>query len=144
MFTPAVQKDKSEHMNNSDTNQAQICDVCGSSAQMIKPLNGIFNCRFCGFKKLVNSEASQPNDDLISAPDVNEFFKEKYSALKKGETFELSLPVSRFYKTPAPLPNQINFFKSKNIMFLLEQHGFQMVSRKSRFSTKLSLIIRKV
>jgi|GEM_PF-1550931 hypothetical protein len=144
MFTSVAQKDKTEPMNYSNIEAIQQCEVCGASAQQSTAQQSDFNCLFCGFKKLASSETDQPNDELIFAPDVNEFFKNKYSALNKGETFELSVPVSRFYKTPTPHPNQINFFKSKNIMFLIEQHGFQMVKRKSRFSTQLSLTIRRV
>ena len=144
MFTSAARKDKTGHMNNSGANSNQICDVCGASAQQNNPQEWVFNCRFCGFEKLAGSETTRPNNELVYAPDVNESFKDKYNTLKKGESFELSVPVSRFYKKPAPLSDQTNFFKSKNIMFLIEQHGFQMASRKSRFSTELSLIIRKV
>ena len=75
---------------------------------------------------------------------ISQFFKDKYAELNHGETFILSLPVSGFYKKPVPKKGQVNFFKSKNIMFLLEQHGFQMVSRKSRFSSQLSMVVRKV
>lgn len=117
------------------------CDVCGG-AGTIKTDH--FHCCFCGFKKKPYQAHVNTKSDLIFTDDVNAFFKEKHKALERGEVFELVVPVSRFYKTPAPKPDQINFFKSKNIMFLIEQHGFQFISRKSRFSTTLSLTIRKV
>ena len=132
---------KSISMNNSEKSHSEICDVCGG-----KPLitEHKMTCPFCGFKKLLNQIVSIDSDDLIFAIDVNKFFKNKYKTLKRGDTFGLCVPVSRFYMSPKPIPGQINFFTSKNIMFLIEQHGFQFVSRKSRFSTTLSLIIRKV
>ena len=131
-------------MNNSKQKIIVNCDVCGAASGKNNTSPSLFTCGFCGFKKLTNCGNVKNNDQLIYTDDINQFFKDKYLNVKRGETFELSLPVSRFYKTPTPLPNQVNFFKSKNIMFLLEQHGLQMVSRKSRFSTQLSLIVRKV
>lgn len=120
------------------------CEVCGASASVLLIPYPEYKCRFCGFKKIFSKKNHYDNDDLCLAKDVNQYFKTKYNMMMGGETFELSVPVRRFYKEPAPTPDQVNFFKSKNIMFLLEQHGFQMVSRKSRFSTQLSLVVRKV
>lgn len=117
------------------------CDVCGGSGSKEQH---IFVCSHCGFKKDYLTPADDTNQNLIFAADINAFFRNKYYSLKRGETFELSVPVRRFYKNPSPQKNQINFFTSKNIMFLLEQHGFQFVSRKSRFSLILDLIVRKV
>lgn len=131
-------------MNTSYKNSSDKCDVCGAMAQSDKTRDHYFDCHFCGFKTLTDGKIKHQDDNLIYAIDVNKFFQNKYSELNKGDVFELSVPVSRFYKTPATQPNQINFFKSKNIMFLLEQHGFQMVKRKSRFSTTLDLIVRKI
>ncbi len=120
------------------------CDVCGAAVAIQKKLCPEYNCRFCGFRKLL-FESNQNNDGgLLFTKDINQFFKNKYTQMNRGETFELSIPVRRIYKRPKPVKGQINFFKSKNIMFLLEQHGFQMVSRKSRFSTHLQLVVRKV
>ncbi len=120
------------------------CEVCGASAPVHLMPHPEYKCRFCGFKKVFSEDNIYDNDDLCFAKDVNLFFKKKRDLTMRGETFELVVPVKRFYKEPAPLPGQVNFFKSKNIMFLLEQHGFQLVSRKSRFSTALCLIVRKV
>lgn len=117
------------------------CEVCGGASGLKTEL---FHCNFCSFKKKLIQAKNPISDDLIYIDDVNEFFRNKHVTLKRGETFELIVPVSRFYKTPMQKPGQINFFKSKNIMFLIEQHGFQFISRKSRFSTTLSLTIRKV
>jgi len=117
------------------------CDVCGALTLVVQQRQV---CNFCKFEKSLFQNADEKNENLICAKDINDFFNSKYSKLNHGETFELSVPVIRFYKKPLPLAGQINFFKSKNIMFLLEQHGFQMVSRKSRFSCELSLVIRKV
>lgn len=120
------------------------CEVCGASAPVHLIPRPEYKCHFCGFKKIFSENNNYNNDDLCFAKDVNQFFKTKYNLMMTGETFELTVPVRRFYKTPQSLENQVNFFRSKNIMFLLEQHGFQMVSRKSRFSTQLCLIARKV
>lgn len=129
-------------MTNSKTNHT--CDVCGSTANQTVKKPSYISCIFCGFTKNVKEKADQNNNHILFAADINAFFKRKYIELQKGDTFNLEVPVSRFYKTPTPKPNQINFFNSKNIMFLLEQHGFQMVSRRSRFSTRLRIIVRKV
>ena len=126
-------------MNNNTYNHH--CDVCGAKASIN---GGRKICNFCKFEKIIDQETDKTNTTLIEADDINLFFKQKYSEMNHGETFELIVPVSRFYKKPKPIEGQINFFKSKNIMFLLEQHGFQMVSRVSRFSCSLSLIVRKV
>ncbi len=119
------------------------CEVCGSRVSKDDAHPDIICCNFCGFRKK-RQGGDDRNNQLITAKNINQFFKLKYDDLKKNETFRLNVPVRRFYKCPVPKDGQINFFKSKNIMFLLEQHGFQMVSRKSRFSTELSLIVRKV
>ncbi|MDG1438473.1 MAG: hypothetical protein P8P98_05800 [Emcibacteraceae bacterium] len=119
----------------------ETCQVCGAQNDVI---NHIIECRFCGFKKDLNLKGDAKNKDLLFAEDINSYFKNKYTETQRGKIFKLTLPVSRFYKEPTPKEGQVNFFKSKNIMFLLEQHGLQMVSRKSRFSTNLSLTIRKV
>lgn len=126
-------------MNNSS--EKSNCQTCGAQCEND---GRIIECRFCGFKKNIANLEGADDSNLLFAKDINQFFKDKHAALKNGETFNLTLPVTRFYKQPKPLPGQINFFKSKNIMFLLEQHGFQMVTRKSRFSCELDLIVRKV
>ena len=131
-------------MNVSDKANINKCDVCGGTSTPATSAPALFQCNFCGYKKDMTQQGDQASDQLIFANDINAYFRGKYKNLEKGDTFELSVPVSRFYKTPKPEPGQINFFKSKNIMFLLEQHGFQFVSRKSRFSTMLCLTIRKV
>ncbi len=132
-------------MNSSKSTQQNTikCQVCGG-ANKNGDNSAFYRCYFCGFKKSSLANCRYNNDQLIYAEDVNQFFKDKYNNFGKGEIFTLSVPVRRFYKTPTPMPNQINFFTSKNIMFLLEQHGFQLVSRKSRFSVHLNLIVRRV
>ncbi|MDG1707130.1 MAG: hypothetical protein P8H03_00120 [Emcibacteraceae bacterium] len=119
----------------------ETCQVCGAKNDVI---NHIIECRFCRFKKDLSLKGDPINKDLLFAEDINIYFKNKYVEMQRGETFKLTLPVSRFYKEPTPEEGQVNFFKSKNIMFLLEQNGFHMVTRKSRFSTTLDLIVRKV
>lgn len=131
-------------MTSSNRNIIEKCDVCGGDNPEPSIDKFIFQCRFCGFEKNKIQAGHTDNSNLIFTDDVNAYFKDKYSQLKKDETFELIVPVSRFYKTPQPQAGQVNFFKSKNIMFLLEQHGFQFVSRKSRFSTQLNLLVRKL
>lgn len=119
----------------------ETCQVCGAQNDVC---NHIIECRFCGFKKDLSLKGDPTNKDLLFAEDINGFFKIKHSEISRGDTFKLTLPVRRIYKEPAAKEAQVNFFKSKNIMFLLEQHGFHMVSRKSRFSCTLSLTVRKV
>jgi len=117
------------------------CQVCG--AQNISNTT-ILECHFCGFKKDLSCKGNPGNKDLLFAEDINVYFKMKHTEISRGQMFNLTIPVTRFYKTPIHILDQVNFFKSKNIMFLLEQHGFQMVSRKSRFSTILNIMVRKV
>ncbi len=128
-------------MDNFENKHVIECDVCGGSTYRIKQR---FKCSFCGFEKQPEQVGLKNNQELIFASDINKYFRDKYNSLEKGETFDLKVSVSRFYRSPRPLPGQVNFFKSKNIMFLLEQNGFQFISRKSRFSTILDLIVRKV
>lgn len=128
-------------MDNSEKRHSGNCDVCGGAARFTEQK---MKCPFCGFEKHLDRSGSYDNRELIFADDINEFFRDKYKNLGRGDTFDLQVPVSHFFKSSAPIPGQINFFKSKNIMFLIEQHGFQFVSRKSRFSTTLSLVVRKV
>lgn len=80
---------------------------------------------------------------LPFAEDLNGYFQEKFHNLKTGELWYLAVPVKRFYHKPPPLPGQVNFFKEKNIMFLLEQHGFKMTWRQNRFAPTLRIIVRK-
>ncbi|PCI33814.1 MAG: hypothetical protein COB54_02105 [Alphaproteobacteria bacterium] len=74
---------------------------------------------------------------------LNQFFQEKYHQLVPGGLLYLSTPVKGYFRNPAPLPGQINFFKAKNIMFLLEQHGFKMAWRQNRFASTLKIIARR-
>ncbi|MCC3862366.1 hypothetical protein [Pseudemcibacter aquimaris] len=117
------------------------CQVCGAVAEINADK---IICPFCKFEKSLNQSPDLSNKDLIRAENINGYFKNKYKTMEHGETFQLSIPVTRVYKTPEPQDGQVNFFRSKNIMFLLEQHGFQMVSRVSRYSTELRLVVRKV
>lgn len=117
------------------------CDVCGALATLEAQKK---ICRFCKFEKNIKKMTDDANENLIFARDINQYFKRKYAELNHGDTFKLNIPITRFYKKPIPQNGQVNFFRSKNIMFLLEQHGFQMVRRKSRFSCELSLVVRKV
>ena len=75
--------------------------------------------------------------------DLPNFFREKFRQLIPGGMLYLSTPVKRTFQKNVPLIGQINFFKSKNIMFLLEQHGFKMAWRKNRFSQTLRIIARR-
>lgn len=83
-------------------------------------------------------------NELMYEMDINKFFICRYKSLAQNGLLYLSLPVSRFYKKTNFANDQVNFFKSKNVMFLLERHGFRMVWRKSRFSKQLRLIARKI
>lgn len=125
-----------------------ICPICG--AKIIDAgSEQDFACPFCKFERRAAvgkwQEAPSSSDDM-SLPfqnNLNDYFQEKFQQLKPGELWQLSLPVNRLYYKPAPLPGQINFFRAKNIMFLLEQHGFKMTWRQNRFSSTLRIIARK-
>ncbi len=100
--------------------------------------------------KLIPCADHSQNVDGIWAPmilpfqdDLPGFFKEKFRQLKPGGMLYLSTPVTRIFQKNLPLPGQINFFKSKNVMFLLEQHGFKMAWRKNRVSQTLRIIARR-
>jgi len=100
--------------------------------------------------KLIPCTSHIQNIDGIWSPmilpfqdDLPGFFKEKFRQLNPGGMLYLSTPVTRVFQKNLPLPGQINFFKSKNIMFLLEQHGFKMAWRKNRFSSNLRIIARR-
>lgn len=74
---------------------------------------------------------------------IPEYFSLKFRQLAPGGLLYLSVPVRRRLIKAAPLPGQINHFTSKNIMFLLEQHGFKLLWRKNRFARTLRIIARK-
>jgi len=81
------------------------------------------------------SEMILPFQDNIA-----EYFSRKYHQLAPGGLLYLSLPVKRRLVKSPTLPGQINFFTSKNIMFLLEQHGFKLYWRRNRFTPVLRII----
>lgn len=130
-------------MSDHEKEKSEECQVCGGKAKYDINNKHILICQFCGFRKLTTG-SDLTNSDLVTAENINSYFRSLYNSMDHHETVPLQVPVNRIYKSPKPLPGQVNFFKSKNIMFLLEQHGFQMVSRRSRFFTELNLIIRKV
>ncbi len=133
------------------------CPICGAKIPGAVSAQD-FICPFCKFerrgdvgKKCSDLSQKAPNELFSEAPDMalpciedlNGYFHKKFQQLKPGELWELSTPVTRFYHKPAPLPGQINFFRAKNIMFLLEQHGFKMTWRKCRFSPVLRIVAKK-
>jgi len=75
--------------------------------------------------------------------DINGYFRDRFDRLVKGGLLFLSTPVRQSLRTPPALIGQVNYFRSKNIMFLLEQHGFKMAWRQNRFSTTLRIIAQK-
>ncbi len=100
--------------------------------------------------KLIPNANHIQNIDCIWSPmilpfqeDLAGFFMEKFRQLKPDGLLYLSTPVMWPFQKNAPLAGQVNFFRSRNIMFLLEQHGFKMAWRKNRFSTKLKIIARR-
>lgn len=100
--------------------------------------------------KIMRLNKEHQNIDAIWSPmtlpfqeDLNAYLQEKFRQLAFGGLLYLSTPVKYFWQDPAPLPGQINFFKAKNIMFLLEQHGFKMAWRQNRFASILRIIARK-
>lgn len=74
--------------------------------------------------------------------DVNDYFKSRARSLRPGGLLYLSTPIKNIWGQEHALPGQINFFRSKNIMFLLERHGFKLDWRSRRFCKKLRLIAR--
>jgi len=100
--------------------------------------------------KLTPLADSDENIDAIWADmclpfvaDLSVFLNRKFRQLAPGGLLYLSLPVERPLRAAVPLPGQINFFRPKNIMFLLEQRGFKMAWRKNRFSSTLRIIARR-
>ena len=135
------------------TKNSPLCPICGAK---IIDHNGYddFTCSFCAFEQKTKSAPgnipSEFHHDSIpydcSLPfqkDLNTYFRDKFDQLKAGDLWYLSTPVTRPFQTTSPLVGQINFFHAKNIMFLLEQHGFKMAWRKNRFSTSLKIIARR-
>ena len=133
-------------------NSSVTCPICGA-----KITNGRssqeYKCFFCAFERrpapsIAAHQISHNDDSLfdLSLPfqeDLNGYFREKFQQLKPDDLLHLSVPVKRPFHKCAPLTGQINFFHAKNIMFLLEQHGFKMIWRKNRFSSILKIIARK-
>lgn len=124
------------------------CPVCGAKIPNIMSAQN-FICRFCRFERRPATSIrhnSIPATDDISLPfqeNLNDYFSEKFQQLEPGGLWHLSTPVKRPFQNAPPLPGQINFFRAKNIMFLLEQHGFKMVWRQNRFSSTLRITARK-
>ena len=76
--------------------------------------------------------------------DMNSFFKARYASLETGGFLILSVPVEGiFFKAP-PFKGQMNIFRSKNIMFLLERNGFKLVRRSMPFGWIVYLIAQKI
>ncbi|MCK5424257.1 MAG: hypothetical protein KAI89_02715 [Emcibacter sp.] len=124
------------------------CPICG--AKISKAVSAQdFTCPFCKFERRTAVGTRQENisntEDtaLPFQEDLHDYFHEKFHLMKPGETLHISTPVIRFLQKPVILPGQINFFRAKNIMFLLEQHGFKMAWRKNRFSSILNIIARR-
>ncbi len=136
------------------------CPVCGAKIPDALSVQD-YICPFCHFERRAAITAQQSlaedipervqnnhvneisNMTLPFQDDLNQYFRQKFQKLAPGETWYISVPVKRpFQKTP-PLPGQINYFTSKNIMFLLEQHGFKMTWRQNRFASTLRIIARK-
>ncbi len=125
-----------------------ICPICGAKIPNVRSVQN-FICSFCKFERrtavgLRKKSISSAEDIFLPFQvDLNDYFREKFQNLKPGDLWHLSTPVRRFYHKTTPLPGQINFFKEKNIMFLLEQYGFKMTWRQNRFSSTLRIIARK-
>ena len=137
-----------------------ICPVCGAKIPDAPSVQA-YICPFCHFERRIAITDQQPpvedipkrvhkehvcelsNMTLPFQDDLNQYFRQKFQKLAPGETWYLSVPVKRVFQKAAPLSGQINFFTSKNIMFLLEQHGFKMTWRQNRFASILRIIARK-
>lgn len=74
--------------------------------------------------------------------DLNGYFKDRARSLRPGGLLYISTPIRNLWGAEDTLPGQVNFFRSKNIMFLLERHGFKLDWRSRRFSKNLRLIAR--
>jgi len=130
------------------------CPICGAKITRARS-HGAYHCIFCGFEcraapilgatpvQRYHSDGRAYDTSLPFQEDLALFFREKFNLLKPGDTLYLSTPVTRLWRKTSPLAQQINFFHAKNIMFLLEQHGFKMVWRENRFSTTLNIIARR-
>lgn len=124
------------------------CPICGAKIPDIMSEQA-FSCHFCRFERRMaigvwqKSVSSIEDNSLPFQKNLNGYFSEKFQQLEPGELWHLSTPVKRPFQRVSALPGQINFFKAKNIMFLLEQHGFKMAWRKNRFSPTLRIIARR-
>lgn len=133
------------------------CPICGAIVPNAQSAQD-YICSFCKFERRTasgnrishvsqvdtNENISEISDmTLPYIEDLNGYFQEKFQQLNRNELWYLSTPVNRIYRKNAPLSGQINFFREKNIMFLLEQHGFKMTWRQNRFSSILRIIARK-
>lgn len=130
------------------THPSITCPICGAK---ISPAISVqdFICPFCKFERRtaigVRQETISAIEDMALPfqEDLHDYFHEKFCQMNPGETLHISTPVIGFFQKPVALPGQINFFRAKNIMFLLEQHGFKMAWRKNRFSSMLRIIARR-
>lgn len=126
-----------------------ICPICGAKIPNAGSAQD-FICPFCKFERrpamgVRIKSISSPHEDMTLPfqEDLNHYFHEKFQQLAPGELWHLSIPVKRPFHKIAPLPGQINFFRAKNIMFLLEQHGFKMAWRQNRFASTLRIIAQR-
>ncbi len=135
------------------TKNSPLCPICGAKIINLGKAND-FTCSFCAFERKTSTASNiLPSEfhhdgtlydcSLAFQEDLNTYFKSKFDQLNAGDLWYLSTPVKRPFRTIPPLAGQINFFHAKNIMFLLEQHGFKMAWRKNRFSTSLKIIAQK-
>ena len=135
------------------TTNSSLCPICGAT---IIDIHGSdhFTCSFCAFERRITSipndlssefhgDGTEYDCSLPFHKDLNAYFRDKFDQLNAGDLWYLSTPVKRPFQTPQVQNGQINFFRAKNIMFLLEQHGFKMAWRKNRFSTNLKIIARR-
>jgi hypothetical protein len=95
-------------------------------------------------KKLKDLELLYSDFMFPFEKDINGFFKDRFNSLKKGGFLILSVPVTGVFFKAVPLEGQINFFRSKNIMFLLERHGFKLIKRSMPWGSILYLIAQKM
>ena len=76
--------------------------------------------------------------------DINLFLKNRFKSLNKGGVLCLTTPTSGyFFKSPL-IQGQMNIFLPKNVMFLLEKHGFRLVDRSPKWQNILQITAQKM
>jgi|GEM_PF-2456098 len=76
--------------------------------------------------------------------DLDDFFRERFLSLKPGGLLFLSTPITVPFRITPRLDNQVNFFKARHVMIMLERHGFKVVWRTPFWQTELRVYARRM